>query len=159
MAMAIVVIKRGGGGLFACRDVPRPIGGVDEQQVRFVVIVEVKERHAATHWFGQKLLPISAVVVDERDARFLGNVSELCDRDVCLRPSGSQRGGNSCDLRKWLRGLAFQPEDRSSEHDQNRKQDGQRPADRLADDRVVGSDQLVVFFGWSFWIHLVQGER
>src|SRR5207253_7326516 len=79
--LAVVMIKGVGGGFPSGGKVPGPVGGVDEEQVGSAVVVEVEEGHAAAHGFGQQFVSVSAVVVDESDARLSGDVGEPGDGD------------------------------------------------------------------------------
>ena len=58
------------GGWFPLRDMPWPIGRIDEKQILVSIIVVIQESHAAPHGFRQKLLPIRAVVMCEIQAGF-----------------------------------------------------------------------------------------
>ena len=76
MAFAVVVIQSGGGWIFTCGHVPGPVGGIDEQQIGRAVVVEVEKSHPPAHGLRQEFVAISAVVVEEADAGFPGDVSE-----------------------------------------------------------------------------------
>jgi len=58
-----------------------------------IIIVEIEERHAASHRFRQKLVTISAVVVHERNAGFRCNFCKSGFRDIHVAPVGNNRSG------------------------------------------------------------------
>ncbi len=75
VALAVVAVQGlSGRGLDL---VAGPERRVDEEQVLVAVAIVVEERHARAHRFGQELLSQRTVIVDERDARLLGDVHEL----------------------------------------------------------------------------------
>ena len=72
--------------------------GIDEEQVLVAVVVVIEEGDAAAHGFGQQLFAIGAVVVNEGDASFLGDVREFRQRgfhrgteQTCETEQGQQR--------------------------------------------------------------------
>ena len=145
MTLPIVVIQCQGRGLFAFGNVPRPVGGVDKEQVRGAIVVEVEERHAATHRFGQQLLAVSAVVVDEGDAGLFGDVCEPGDGnflDVRFAGSGRVELG---DLRLWRGRLRFEEKRDSANDRAHDQQHDERPAERATDDRVIAGREFLVF--------------
>jgi hypothetical protein len=72
-SVSIVVIERGEG--FA-RLVPRPVHGIDQQNVLPAVVVVIEKAHAATHGFRKILFSESAAVVFEMNACLGGHVRE-----------------------------------------------------------------------------------
>ena len=96
-ALAVVAVKRGSRRLFSIRDMPRPVGGVDEEQILVPVVVKIEEGHAAAHGFGQQLLAVSAGIVGEVNARCGCDVGELHRRDGRFALDGF-RGAEGGDL-------------------------------------------------------------
>ena len=82
MSLAVVAVEGLGGRRLDL--VAGPVRGVDEEQVLVAVAVIVEKGHARAHRLGQELVAEGAVVVDEVDAGFLGDVDEL-DRRATTR--------------------------------------------------------------------------
>src|SRR5260370_29257910 len=59
MPVAVIVVKRHGGRLFAFRHMARPIGGIDEQQILAARVVVVEKSPATAHRLVQQLIAIS----------------------------------------------------------------------------------------------------
>src|SRR5258708_20870528 len=75
---------------------PWPISGVDEEQVRAPVVLDVDHRDAAAHRFRKQFLAVGAVVMNETDAG--------CARDIGV---ARRRNGNSCQGLRPKRLLPF----------------------------------------------------
>ena len=76
VAFAIVAIQRHRRRLLAWRNFARPISRVDEQQVLRAIVVEIEERHPATHGLGEKLFAVGAIIVDEVNPRCRHHIRE-----------------------------------------------------------------------------------
>ena len=143
-ALAVVMIKGVGGGFPAGGKVPGPVGGVDEEQVGGAVVVEVEEGHAAAHGFGQQFVSVSAVVVDESDARLSGDVGEPGDGDFRFRLVRDFRCADLSDLLRKRSGFSFEDEHDAENDDRHCHGNDQRPARGFADDGVVRVDQFLM---------------
>src|ERR1043166_6414456 len=95
MTMAVIVIKGHGGGCRAWRSMCRPVGTIDEQQVRVAIVIVVEERDTAPQGFGKQFVSIGAVVMEEMDASALSNIGELGGGDFVARfgSDGLRAGG------------------------------------------------------------------
>ena len=98
MPRAIVVIEGVRGRLFPFGNMPGPPGRIHEKQVGRAIVIVVEEGHASAHGFGQELVAISAVVVDEDDPGFSGDVGESGLRNPAHWPVGNRRRGDLGDF-------------------------------------------------------------
>src|SRR5436190_299758 len=85
MAFSIVLVEGQCGWLFSCRNMVRPIGRIDKEQILSAVVVEIKKSNASSHALREQFVTISSVIVDKADARRRGNLCEFRCRNLCLR--------------------------------------------------------------------------
>src|SRR5439155_10872286 len=82
MTVAVVMVERHGGRLFALRDVAGPPGGIDEKQVAGAVIVKVEKSHTPAYRFRQQFVAVGAMVVYESNPGFFSKVGEPGGRNL-----------------------------------------------------------------------------
>ena len=132
-----------------CLRFPSPVGRVDEEQVLVAIVVEVKERHSAAHRFGQQLVPVGAVLMNECQAAGRGDIRELRIRNFRQRFCGRVRG---CG-RGWLAGPhcrgTIEPPDRNGRDRRDDHTHQQRPTKLPANRGVIAPPSLGIgLVGW-----------
>ena len=145
MTAAVVLVKYAGRRGCGRARVPGPAAGIDQQQVLIAVVVVVEKRAAAAHRFRQQFLACGTVFVSEIDAGFLGDVSKRQLGNLDLRQHSGFGQAEGWALRhEGLPPAPISPDGHGhgGQH-QTQHDDGQRDAERPADDRVVSRIQRV----------------
>ena len=148
----VVAIERGGRGFArgVLRQIPRPPGRIDEEQVGIAVVVEIEERHAAAERLGEELLTGRAIVVNEGDARRPRNVGELHLGQLGLRlVRHDRRGDGGLDHRAFFL-RTFQVNENTDDENDHEDEDDGGPAEGFADDLIVLVNEFIAIVGWAW---------
>jgi hypothetical protein len=122
--------------LLAFRNVPRPKTRINEKQILVTVIVEIKKRNAPAHRFRQQLLAVSSILMNKGNPGFLRHISKFRNRHLLAGKVRDRRHADRPHRRNRRFLLLFQQQDKPNSH-RDRQQDQERPANRLANDRIV----------------------